>query len=131
MKRVHSWIRHYNPAKAAACCLACILGRQSSSATGIHLEEAMNTALWDHLGDRYADGQRPHTMLALDGGGIRGLITLGILEEIERLLRQQLGRGDDFRLCQYFDYIAGTSTGAIIAAGLARGLSVRELLDFY
>jgi patatin-like phospholipase/acyl hydrolase len=70
-------------------------------------------------------------MLALDGGGIRGLITLGILQEIERLLRQQLGRGDDFRLCQYFDYIAGTSTGAVIAAGLARGLSVRELIDFY
>jgi patatin-like phospholipase/acyl hydrolase len=62
-------------------------------------------------------------MLALDGGGIRGVLTLSILKEIER----QLGKP----LWEYFDYIAGTSTGAIIAAGLARGMSVAELLDFY
>jgi hypothetical protein len=36
-----------------------------------------------------------------------------------------------FRLCDYFDYIGGTSTGAIIAAGLARGMSAAELRDFY
>jgi hypothetical protein len=41
------------------------------------------------------------------------------------------GAGADFRLCDYFDYIAGTSTGAIIAAGLARGKSVDELIQFY
>jgi hypothetical protein len=35
------------------------------------------------------------------------------------------------RLCEYFDYIAGTSTGAIIAAGLAKGMAVDELIDFY
>jgi hypothetical protein len=70
-------------------------------------------------------------MLALDGGGIRGLITLGILESIERKLRDRLGAGEKFRLCQYFDYIAGTSTGAIIAAGVARGMAVGELIDFY
>jgi patatin-like phospholipase/acyl hydrolase len=34
-------------------------------------------------------------------------------------------------LCDYFDYIGGTSTGAIIAAGLARGKSVAELIEFY
>jgi hypothetical protein len=71
-------------------------------------------------------------MLALDGGGIRGLITLGILETLEDQLRQKAGNGKaEFRLCDYFDYIAGTSTGAIIAAGLARGMAVRELIDFY
>jgi hypothetical protein len=62
-------------------------------------------------------------MLALDGGGIRGLLTLGILERIEKLAGMRLG--------DYFDYIAGTSTGAIIAAGLALGKSVGELIDFY
>jgi hypothetical protein len=66
-------------------------------------------------------------MLALDGGGIRGLLTLGILEGIEKLVAEKTGG----RLCDYFDYIAGTSTGAIIAAGLARGMSVAELVDFY
>jgi patatin-like phospholipase/acyl hydrolase len=70
-------------------------------------------------------------MLALDGGGIRGLITLGVLERLEALLAEASGRGSDFRLHEFFDYIGGTSTGAIIAAGLARGLSVAQLRDFY
>src|SRR5690348_15838221 len=66
-------------------------------------------------------------MLALDGGGIRGLISLGILERIETLIREYTGK----KLCEYFDYVGGTSTGSIIAAGIARGLSVSELVDFY
>ncbi|MCI0434500.1 MAG: patatin-like phospholipase family protein [Gemmatimonadetes bacterium] len=70
-------------------------------------------------------------MLALDGGGIRGVLTLEIVLELERQLREATGAGDAFRLGDWFDYIAGTSTGAIIAAGLARGMSARGLLDFY
>ena len=90
-----------------------------------------NPQFWGPLRERY-EADRPHRMLALDGGGIRGLLTLGILETIEDKLRASVGKGSaDFRLCDYFDYIAGTSTGAIIAAGLARGMSVRELVDFY
>ena len=77
------------------------------------------------------NANRPHRMLALDGGGIRGLLTLEVLARMESLLAEATGRGKDFRLCDFFDYIAGTSTGAIIAAGLARGMSVAELLDFY
>jgi hypothetical protein len=70
-------------------------------------------------------------MLAIDGGGIRGLLTLGMLEKLESLLADASGRGSDFRLCEYFDYIAGTSTGAIVATGLARGMSVARLIQFY
>jgi predicted acylesterase/phospholipase RssA len=66
-------------------------------------------------------------MLALDGGGIRCLLTLGILERIETLVLD--ARGD--KLCEYFDYIAGTSTGAIIAASLARGMTAAEIIDLY
>jgi len=66
-------------------------------------------------------------MLSLDGGGIRGLITLGILERIEKLVQEKTGR----KLEEYFDYIAGTSTGAIIAAGLSRGLTTADLIKFY
>jgi hypothetical protein len=69
-------------------------------------------------------------MLAIDGGGIRGVLSLGILGRIEALLRAQSGRAD-FRLSHYFDYIAGTSTGGIIAAGLAVGKPVTEILKFY
>jgi uncharacterized protein len=81
---------------------------------------------WRHLLPRYKD-ERPRRMLALDGGGIRGLVTLGILEGLEKLVRDK----GYARLCDYFDYIAGTSTGAIIAAGLACGMSVADLIDFY
>src|SRR5262245_8196739 len=78
--------------------------------------------LWGPLASRYAKAE-PRKMLALDGGGIRGVLTLSILKAIETQLKQPL--------CQYFDYIAGTSTGAIIATGLARGMSVDELITFY
>lgn len=70
-------------------------------------------------------------ILALDGGGIRGIMTVEILAEIEKKLKQQMGRGDDFRLSDYFDFVCGTSTGAIIAACIAMGLSVAEIRDFY
>src|SRR5579875_2436961 len=82
------------------------------------------------LAERFETPQR-RKMLALDGGGIRGVITLQILAELENQLKQKLGKGDDFRLSDYFDYIAGTSTGAIIAAGLSLGMSVQQLLKFY
>jgi hypothetical protein len=79
-------------------------------------------SLWGDLRKRY-ESPGTRKLLALDGGGIRGVMTLGILKRIEDTVGQPLW--------QFFDYIAGTSTGAIIAAGLARGLSVDELLDFY
>jgi hypothetical protein len=88
------------------------------------------SSLWGPLAKRYGHEQ-PRKLLALDGGGIRGILTLEILHSMEKLLAEATGQGEDFRLGEYFDYIAGTSTGAIIAAGLARGMSVQELLDFY
>ena len=57
----------------------------------------------------------PYKLLALDGGGIRGIITIEVLGRIERTLQERLGAGDGFTLSQYFDYIAGTSTGAVTA----------------
>ena len=81
---------------------------------------------WKSLRPRY-ERDRPHRMLALDGGGIRGILTLGILQRIEKLIADRSGQP----LCNYFDYIAGTSTGAIIAACLARGMSTAEIFDFY
>ena len=86
---------------------------------------------WGHLRPRYEDASRPRKMLAIDGGGIRGLLTLGLLQSVEEKLSKASGRGVDFRLCDYFDYISGTSTGAIIAAGLARGMSCEDLIGFY
>jgi hypothetical protein len=69
-------------------------------------------------------------LLAIDGGGIRGVLALEVLQRIEDLLKAKSGRGH-FRLADYFDYIAGTSTCGIIAAGLSIGMSVSEILTFY
>jgi uncharacterized protein len=74
--------------------------------------------------------QGPKKLLAIDGGGIRGVLSLEVLQRIEDLLKEQSGRAD-FRLADYFDYTAGTSTGGIIAAGLSVGMSVSEVMDFY
>lgn len=74
----------------------------------------------------------PKKMLALDGGGIRGVITLEVLARLENILRETKAAGSpDFRLADYFDYIAGTSTGALIASGLSIGMSVPEIARFY
>jgi hypothetical protein len=70
-------------------------------------------------------------LLAIDGGGILGVIALEILAEMERQLARSTGKGEAFRLGDYFDYIGGTSTGAIIASGLAVGMTVADLLNFY
>jgi patatin-like phospholipase len=72
----------------------------------------------------------PKRILSLDGGGIRGILILEYLGGIESMLRKRSGR-DDFRLCDYFDLIGGTSTGSIIAAGLACGMSVDRLKQLY
>ena len=70
----------------------------------------------------------PKRLLAIEGGGICGILELEVLKRIESIL----AKGNrDFRLCDYFDYMAGTSTGAIIATGLSLGMSVDELIEFY
>lgn len=76
-------------------------------------------------------GDGPKRLLAIDGGGIRGVLSLEVLKRVEDLLRAQSGRGEAFRLSDYFDCIAGTSTGGIVAAGLSIGMSVDEIMRFY
>jgi len=73
----------------------------------------------------------PKKILALDGGGIRGMMTIEVLAEIENLLRQQMKKGPEFRLAHFFDFVAGTSTGAIIAACVSSGMAVSEVREFY
>ncbi len=86
---------------------------------------------WGPLATRYETEKPQRKILSLDGGGIRGVLTLEILLELEKQLKTELKQDDSFRLSDYFDYIGGTSTGAIIATGLSLGKSVQERLDFY
>jgi uncharacterized protein len=70
----------------------------------------------------------PKKLLAIDGGGIRGVLALEILAKIEEMFAK--GR-PTYVLADDFDYIAGTSTGGIIAAGLSCGMRVSQIMDFY
>ena len=80
--------------------------------------------------EHFDRARAPKRMLALDGGGIRGVLSLEYLGLIEDELKKRSGRAD-FRLCDYFDLIGGTSTGSILAACLACGKSVDELKGLY
>jgi patatin-like phospholipase/acyl hydrolase len=77
----------------------------------------------------YLFGPGPKRILSIDGGGgVRGVVSLAFLERMEALLRAKTAGGDpDFRLSDHFDLIGGTSTGALIAAGLAMGFSVAPI----
>jgi len=72
---------------------------------------------------------RPRRLLAIDGGGLLGLIPAEALIRIEQQLDQLTGI--EKPLCDRFDLIGGTSTGAILAAGLALGLKAADLREFY
>jgi len=80
--------------------------------------------------DQHLFDPGPKRILALDGGGIRGIFTLQILKKIEDLIRRRT-KNPNARLSDYFDLIGGTSTGSIIASGLALGWEVKELDDLY
>ena len=67
--------------------------------------------------------KRKFRILALDGGGIRGVISAKILERVQEKIGQPLN--------EYFDLIAGTSTGSILAASLVLGKNPQELIKIY
>jgi len=68
---------------------------------------------------------RRFRILSIDGGGIRGVFPAAVLAGLER--RYTGGHS----IAAYFDLVAGTSTGGILALGLGAGYTARELLDLY
>jgi hypothetical protein len=68
-------------------------------------------------------------MLSLDGGGVRGAISIAFLERLEKLIEEIEGRPT--LLGDWFDFIGGTSTGAIIAGALALGFRAADVRKFY
>ncbi len=72
----------------------------------------------------------PKKILACDGGGIRGLIAVEILAELEDQLRQARGN-PQLVLADFFDFACGTSTGAVIAACISAGMEMAAVRRFY
>lgn len=72
----------------------------------------------------------PHRLLSIDGGGVRGVVALEVLARLEEELRAATG-DPELVLGDWFDYVGGTSTGAIIAGGVALGLPVSRIQQLY
>lgn len=64
-----------------------------------------------------------YKILSLDGGGSKGVYTIGVLEELEKKLGS--------KLCEHFDLVYGTSTGSIIASLIALGKPIEEIKTLY
>jgi len=79
--------------------------------------------------DRHLFCPGPKRLLALDGGGVRGAISVAFLEEIEEVLARRFGQ--PVHLGHWFDLIGGTSTGAVIAGALAMGFTTADIKRFY
>ncbi|MBV9240867.1 MAG: patatin-like phospholipase family protein [Acidobacteria bacterium] len=72
--------------------------------------------------------KKRYRILSLDGGGIRGIITAVWLHALEEKLDDHSpGR----KLCDVFDLIAGTSTGAILACAVASGTPAEKIIELY
>jgi hypothetical protein len=102
--------------------------RQSRQQGTASMNDA-NAATFGNSRDRHLFGPGPKRILALDGGGVRGALTVAFLERIEALLSERDGK--EVRLGDYFDLVGGTSTGAVIAGALALGYRTSEVKNFY
>ncbi|RUR14031.1 CBASS cGAMP-activated phospholipase [Legionella septentrionalis] len=71
---------------------------------------------------------KPYRVLALDGGGMRGLYTASLLKNLANRFKDS---EDDLDIGKGFDLIIGTSTGSLLAAGLAAGISITKIIEIY
>ena len=83
----------------------------------------MGKSMMDIRMSRSGNKRQIRRILSIDGGGIKGTMPAAFLAGLEDDLGQPIGR--------YFDLIAGTSTGGIIALGLGLGRTAKELLELY
>jgi patatin-like phospholipase/acyl hydrolase len=96
--------------------------------------------VYESQNDKHSNQSKKVRILSLDGGGIRGIIPATILLKMEQMIQEKTGR-EDARLCDYFDLIAGTSTGGILTCAYltpspepeknGRPMTAGEALDVY
>ncbi|WRX25001.1 Patatin-like phospholipase domain - like 10 [Theobroma cacao] len=81
------------------------------------------------------EGKKLTTILSIDGGGVRGIIPATILAFLESELQLD---GKEARIADYFDFIAGTSTGGLVTAMFTSPndenrplFAAKEIIEFY
>jgi len=79
------------------------------------------------------DVPSPYRVLSLDGGGVRGLYSATLLNRLAERLHRFAGRtpAPQLDIGAAFDLIVGTSTGAILAASLTKGVGLPRVIDMY
>lgn len=82
------------------------------------------------LPSQLPDNPTPFRVLSLDGGGMRGLYTATLLQQLSARFSDQKA-GAELDIGKGFDLIVGTSTGGILATGLTYGLSVSKIVELY
>ncbi|XP_066602685.1 85/88 kDa calcium-independent phospholipase A2-like [Prorops nasuta] len=87
------------------------------------LDQMLHVAGMDKLASLEKKRKKGGRLLCMDGGGIRGLVLIQTLLEIESVLNKPI--------ISCFEWVAGTSTGGILALGLAAGKSLRECQALY
>ena len=71
-------------------------------------------------------------ILCLDGGGVRGMAIISMLNVISDEIKRSLKKGEHFEgLASYFDLIVGTSAGGLIAMGLGGGMTLDGIREFF
>lgn len=90
----------------------------------------MNTHQINQHVEQIIRSDSPKKILACDGGGILGIMSVEILAKLERDLRTRFG-DNGLVLADFFDFVCGTSTGAIIAACISTGMSMDQIRKFY
>lgn len=73
----------------------------------------------------------PLRVLSLDGGGMRGIYSAAYLARLCNRFAKRIGSESEIDLGSRFDLIVGTSTGAIIGCGLAKGVPLSEIVSLY
>ena len=76
------------------------------------------------------NGEQVFRVLSIDGGGMRGYYSAAYLQELSQLAKDRFGQ-NNFDISTKFHLIVGTSTGAIVGAGLLAGLTPNQIMSFY
>ncbi len=88
-----------------------------------------NSNLHTKMTGQTKDYIKPYKVLSLDGGGMRGLYTASVLQTLVNRFSQSDDKNKD--IGKGFDLIVGTSTGGILACGLATGVPINKIVELY